>query len=249
MICVNKTVPDTFSCSRVYRRVLAILEVSRGIPVDDVATALSVTRQSVYNWLRRYDSNDCEASLKNRPQSGRPRLLPEHRQSWLKDLMRIRPEARGYFANEWTVPLLQEELLHCTGRYLSADTIGRSLARLGFVWKRPRYVLSPDPDRLKKRRIFREIGQLPPRSVLLAEDETDLLMFPPLRSCWALRGEPACVVISGRNARRVIFGALNLRTGHRLLLPREHQRAVDFQAFLSVVHEHYRGWHVVWLLD
>lgn len=85
--------------------------------------------------------------------------------------------------------------------------------------------------------------------MLLAEDETDLLMFPPLRSCWALRGEPACVVISGRNARRVIFGALNLRTGHRLLLPREHQRAVDFQAFLSVVHEHYRGWHVVWLLD
>lgn len=85
--------------------------------------------------------------------------------------------------------------------------------------------------------------------MLLAEDETDLLMFPPLRSCWALRGEPACVVISGRNARRVIFGALNLRTGHRLLLPREHQRAVDFQAFLAFVHEHYRGWHVVWLLD
>ncbi len=88
-----------------------------------------------------------------------------------------------------------------------------------------------------------------PRSVLLAEDETDFLLFPPLRSCWALRGEPTCVVISGRNARHVIFGALNLRTGHRLLLPREHQRDVDFQAFLSFVHEHDRGWHAVWLLD
>jgi transposase len=140
--------------ARVYRRVLAILEVSRGIPVEDVAIALGVTRQSVYNWLRRYDSKDCEASLRNRPQSGRPRLLPEERQSWLRDLMRIRPEARGYSANEWTVPLLQEELLHCTGRYMSADTIGRSLARLGFVWKRPRYVLSPDPDRLKKTPYF-----------------------------------------------------------------------------------------------
>jgi hypothetical protein len=85
--------------------------------------------------------------------------------------------------------------------------------------------------------------------VVLAEDETDLLLFPPLRSCWSLRGEPANVPISGRNARRVIFGALNLRTGHRLLLARERQRAVDFQAFLRFVHEHYRGWHVVWLLD
>jgi DDE superfamily endonuclease len=85
--------------------------------------------------------------------------------------------------------------------------------------------------------------------VLLAEDETDLLLFPPLRSCWALRGQPAYVPLSGRNARRVIFGALNLRTGHRLLLPREHQRAVDFQAFLRFVHNHYRGWRVTWLLD
>jgi hypothetical protein len=103
--------------------------------------------------------------------------------------------------------------------------------------------------REKKRQIFKEIGHLPPRSVLLAEDETDLLLFPPLRSCWTPRGQPACVTLSGRNARRVIFGAINLRNGHRLLLPRERQRAADFQAFLSFVHEHYRGWHVVWLLD
>jgi DDE superfamily endonuclease len=90
---------------------------------------------------------------------------------------------------------------------------------------------------------------LPPRSVVLAEDETDLLLFPPLRSAWSLRGQPKEVLLSGRNARRVVFGAMNLRTGHRLLLPREHQRAADFQAFLRVVHSSYRGWHVALLLD
>jgi hypothetical protein len=83
----------------------------------------------------------------------------------------------------------------------------------------------------------------------LVEDETDLLLFPPLRSCWALRGQPARVPISGWNARRVIFGGMNLRTGHRLLLPRKRQRAEDFQAFLELAHDHYRGWHVAWLLD
>jgi DDE superfamily endonuclease len=84
---------------------------------------------------------------------------------------------------------------------------------------------------------------------LLAEDETDLLLFPPLRAGWALRGQPRDILISGQNARRVVFGAMNLRTAHRLFLVREHQRAVDFQAFLRLVHHHYRGWHVAMLLD
>jgi DDE superfamily endonuclease len=99
------------------------------------------------------------------------------------------------------------------------------------------------------RRIRQRIRRLPPRSVVLAEDETDLLLFPPLRSAWSLRGQPKEVRLSGRNARRVVFGAMNLRTGRRLFLPREHQRAADFQAFLRLVHHHYWGWHVQLLLD
>lgn len=84
------------------------------------------------------------------PRSGRPSLWTEQRQAWLNDLMRVRPEARGYFANTWTVPLLQEELFHCTGETVSEDTIRRALRRLGFVWKRTRYVLLSDPEREKK---------------------------------------------------------------------------------------------------
>jgi hypothetical protein len=84
---------------------------------------------------------------------------------------------------------------------------------------------------------------------VLAQDETDLMMFPPLRAGWALRGEPAEVHISGRNARRVIFGAMNLVTGTRLLLPRPKGRAGDFQAFLGHVRQHYWGRHVALLLD
>jgi hypothetical protein len=57
------------------------------------------------------------------------------------------------------------------------------------------------------------------------------------------------VRLSGRNARRVVFGCMNLRTGTRLFLVRERQRAGDFQAFLEHLHWHYRGWHVALLLD
>lgn len=84
---------------------------------------------------------------------------------------------------------------------------------------------------------------------MLAEDETALLLFPPLRSCWSPRGQPEEVVLCGRNARRVVFGAMNLRTGSRFFLVRERQRAVDFQAFLRLLHDRYRGWQVALLVD
>ena len=84
---------------------------------------------------------------------------------------------------------------------------------------------------------------------MLAQDETDLLLFPPLRAAWSRRGEVARVWLSGRNARRVIFGAMNLRTGSRLLVRREKGRSGDFQAFVGEVRSAYRGWHIAMLLD
>jgi transposase len=90
---------------------------------------------------------------------------------------------------------------------------------------------------------------LPPRTVKLFEDETDLLLFPPLRGAWGQRGQPIEVPLSGQNARRVLFGTINIVTGHRLLLARQRQRAEDFQVFLEVIRWHYRGWDIVLLLD
>lgn len=54
--------------------------------------------------------------------------------------------------------------------------------------------------------------------------------------------------LCGGNAKRVVFGTLSL-TGHRLFLVRDRQRASDFQEFLKLVHDRYRGWSVLMLLD
>jgi hypothetical protein len=79
---------------------------------------------------------------------------------------------------------------------------------------------APTRSERKKRRICHQIRALGPRTVLLAQDETDLLLLPPLRAGWALRGQPAPVPLSGQNARRTVFGSLNLRIGHALFLAR-----------------------------
>ena len=108
---------------------------------------------------------------------------------------------------------------------------------------------SPTRSKRKKRSLRRQIRASPARTVLLALDESDLLLLPPLRAGWALRGQPAPVPISGRNARHTVFGSLNLRTGHALFLAQSHKRARNFQAFLHFIHEHYRGRSVALLLD
>src|SRR5205823_9588147 len=105
------------------------------------------------------------------------------------------------------------------------------------------------PIARKKSAVRRRLRALPRRSAKLVEDETDLRLFPPLRAGWALRGQPAPVPIRGGNAKRVLFGAINLETGRRVLLARRRGRGEDFRAFLGEVRRLYRGRPVALLLD
>jgi transposase len=66
-------------------------------------------------------------------------------------------------------------------------------------------------------------------------DETTLREFPPLRAGWARRGQQQVVVLSGRNARRVVHGALNAATGAFVSVVRERSRQDDCIAFLEAL--------------
>jgi transposase len=84
--------------------------------------------------------------------------------------------------------------------------------------------------------------------VLLCMDWTLLRLFPPLRATWALMGTQAAVPITGTNAKRVLFGAIDLRTAHRIVLIRCHARQADAQAFLSELRRCYRRAGQIWVL-
>jgi len=81
------------------------------------------------------------------------------------------------------------------------------------------------------------------------EDEIILRLFPVLRRAWSLRGEQAVVPITGRNAKRVLFGTINIRTGHRLVWRGPNMRQENFQAFLRYVRRCYPGRPLWMLLD
>ena len=138
------------SDARTYRRTLAVLELDRGRSALEIAAMLGVTRQSVHNWAVAFARESDPAVLRDEDRSGRPPLLDEQAECLLPSLMSQSPQDLGYPHADGTVPPLQQELERGLGLWPSDDTVRRGLRRRGYVWKRPRYVLDPDPEREKK---------------------------------------------------------------------------------------------------
>jgi transposase len=93
----------------------------------------------------------------------------------------------------------------------------------------------------------RRLKLRPRNAVVLFLDATILRLFPPLRCAWAFRGQQADVRITGRNANRVLFGAINPRTGHRLIIRCPSMRQEDFRAFLRHLRSRYQD-RPLWLI-
>jgi transposase len=136
--------------ARTYRRTLAILEVDRGRSVRDVAISLGVEPRTIYYWIEAYLRDHDPAALADAEHPGRPSLWAEGLGRRLRAAMALSPQDLGYPSVDWTVPLLRDYLDDQGDGRPSDETIRRGLRRLGYVWKRPRYVLDPDPELEKK---------------------------------------------------------------------------------------------------
>lgn len=90
---------------------------------------------------------------------------------------------------------------------------------------------------------------MPAKAVLLFEDETILRLFPNLRRSWSMRSEQASIGISGHNARRVLFGTINIRTGHRVVMCHRNMKQEGFGKFLKYLRGCYRQQPICMLLD
>lgn len=90
---------------------------------------------------------------------------------------------------------------------------------------------------------------MPPKAVLLFEDETILRLLPEIRRAWSLRGEQARIPITGQNAKCVLFGTLNPRTGHRIVAQGPSMRQQYLQKFLHLLRQSYPKRQIWLVLD
>lgn len=146
----------------VFRRTWAVLEAAHGRPIADIARLLRTSRPSVYTWLARYRAVPDPASLLDHRGGNHPTRWTEALRAALAASLAQPPDHFGYQAVGWTVPLLREHLTRWSGPPLSETSIRRQLHQLEYVWKRPRYVLAPDPEAEKKTAAAPRTGRAAP---------------------------------------------------------------------------------------
>ena len=129
--------------ARETRRALALLDLDAGDTPTRVAERYRVSRSTVYEWAARWQDADRPRAdrLRDADRSGRPPATRDAAEELLAELMPGAPTDHGYRHPAWTTPLLLAHLRR-EGVEASDTTVRRALHRLGYRWKRPRFVLS-----------------------------------------------------------------------------------------------------------
>jgi transposase len=129
-------------------RAQALLWIADGADVAVVAELLQVSRQTIYNWLSRFQERaelDLRARLLDAPRLGRPRTASGTVDELVAAVIDDDPRKFGYHATVWTAPLLSQYLRDHHAIEVSDRTVSRAIDRLSMSWKRPRHELSLRP--------------------------------------------------------------------------------------------------------
>ena len=130
-------------------RAQALLWLDEGEPVEQIAELLHVSRQTVYNWVDRFQQRqvpDLRARLADAPRQGRPPTALGIIDPLIAEIIDRDPGQFGYYATGWTVPLLQHHLKQVHAIAVCTRSMSLAIERLHLRWKRPRLQLSRRPD-------------------------------------------------------------------------------------------------------
>ena len=217
---------------RVSERAHFVLLSGQGYSAPKIGELMGYEVQTVRTWLEAYGACGC-AGLEDAPRSGRPRK-ERHLTAVVQAQAGQPPPNYGYLQACWTVALLVWHLADGFRLCVSPGRVRQALRRAGFVWKRPKLAPARRPDpRADEKEAKIAAAVADPTATLLAEDEADMQLLPILRAMWQRVGQQVRIPTPGQNAKRGVFGALNLRTGEWFYQLAAHKRSADFIAFLG----------------
>ncbi|MCA1617049.1 MAG: helix-turn-helix domain-containing protein [Acidobacteria bacterium] len=127
------------------RRAYALLWLADGDPVDEIAQRLGISRQSVYNWVTRFQARrnlELDQRLADGQRGGRPRTAYGIIDPLLEEVIDADPRRFDYRSTIWTAPLLAQYLRDSYKIDVSSKSVSRAIERLKIRWKRPRHRLA-----------------------------------------------------------------------------------------------------------
>ncbi len=114
------------------RRLLALAQVIDGGSRREAARAGGMDRQTLRDWVHRYNAEGLEG-LCDRPRSGRPPQLSEAQLAELAALVEAGPDLAVHRVVRWRCVDLQGEIKARFGVEISERHVGRLLKRLKFI--------------------------------------------------------------------------------------------------------------------
>lgn len=142
--CIEGIAASTDNANQL-RRAQALLWLDDGESAQEVAQRLSITRQTVYNWVMRFQMRSdlpLSARLLDGPRTGRPRTARGIIDPIITQIIENDPREFGFRSTVWTAPLLQQHLLEERDIVVSRQSVSLAIKRLEIRWKRPRHNLA-----------------------------------------------------------------------------------------------------------
>jgi transposase len=121
------------------RRLLALALILDGYPRSEAAALSGMDRQTLRDWVHRYNAFGVEG-LKSRHSSGRPPALSEAQKAELRELVIKGPDPETDKVVRWRCVDLQAEVARRFSVEVHENTIGRWLHELGLTRLQPRPV-------------------------------------------------------------------------------------------------------------
>ena len=197
-------------------RYLVVFNLWNGRRVREIEAILNIHNTTIYRIAGRFRELG-EASLWDGREDNGTEKLSEHYLATLDRVVRSCPLDHGWPRPTWTRELLVETLAKKLGVRIHAATMSRALALIKARRGRPKpTVACPLHPAVKTRRLNQIrslLEKLPRREVAVYEDEVDIHLNPKIGLDWMGLGQQKEAMTPGKNEKRYLAGALDVRTG------------------------------------
>jgi len=223
-------------------RYLMIFNLLAGRSCHKTAEVLKVHHTTVGRVAKRFAQYGEAALQDGRCDNGQDKL-GEHFLQELDRVVRQTPQDFGWKRPTWTRELLVEVLVRRTGVRVHVGTMSRALAAIKARRCQPRpRVQCPWSKGRKTRRLNRLKGlldTLPRGERLFYEDEVDIHLNPKIGLDWTGYGQQKEAMTPGKNQKRYLAGALDVRSGEITWVEADHKTSYLFLDLLDKLCQRY----------
>jgi transposase len=233
---------------RLRTRYLIVINLARGYSASQTARVLAVAVSTVYAVAKRFREHG-EAGLVDRREDNGDRKLDERYLQTLYDVVKSTPPEHGWRRPTWTRELLVKTLQKLTGIRIHVSTMSRALATIDARRGRPRPTVNCPWSKASKTRRLRKISKLietlPEDEAAVYEDEVDIHLNPKLGLDWMVSGQQKTVLTPGKNQKRHLAGAWDVRTGKLTWVEGERKTSLLFIQLLWRLTQRYAEARVI----